>query len=287
MRRTFRLLLAPLTAVSVTGCLASKGDVRLLQDELRATRADVARSDSVHRRQTDSLAAALTALASAQVRGDQALQQSLQSTDAKLGELATRSRNLELTTGEKFKALNDDVSQVQELARQNMRGVTAARAVAEQVSAAPVTTSSGSGDSTARTAAPVAPGPATLLLAGNAGILQGSCRAARRSYEELLRQFPNSLEAPEAQYKIGESFVSCAEGGNPAAADSVYTLVTTRYPKSDFAATSLYKRADMQLKAGKTDVARSLLQRIVCEYPKSTVYPLATERLGSPLPRCR
>jgi TolA-binding protein len=286
VRRTFRLLAGPVAAVCVTGCLASKGDIRLLQDELRATRADVARLDSVRRRQTDSLAAALAALASAQARGDQVLQR----TDAKLGDLATRSRNFELATGEKFKGLNDDVSQVQELARQNMRGVTAARAVAEQVSAAPATTSSGSGDSTARTATPVAPGPATLLLAGNAGILQGSCRAARRSYEELLRQFPTSLEAPEAEYKIGESFVSCAEGGNPggnpAAADSVYTLVTTRYPKSDFAATSLYKRADMQMKAGKTDVARSLLQRIVCEYPKSTVYPIATERLGTPS-RCR
>ena len=75
-------------------------------------------------------------------------------------------------------------------------------------------------------------------------------------------------------------------GGNPAAADSVYTLVTSRYPKSDFAATSLYKRADMQMKAGKSDVARSLLQRIVCEYPKSTVFPLATEKLGSQT-RCR
>ena len=240
--------------------------------------------------QTDSLAAALAALASAQARGDQSLQQSLQGTDAKLGDLVTRSRNFELTTNEKFKSLNDDVAQVQELARQNMRGVTAARAVAEQVAATPGTPPPGS-DSTARAAAPVAPGPATLLLAGNAGILQGSCRAARRSYEELLKQFPTSIEAPEAQYKIGESFVSCAEGGNPsgnpAAADSVYTLVTTRYPKSDFAATSLYKRADMQMKAGKTDVARSLLQRIVCEYPKSTVYPLATEKLGSPTPRCR
>ena len=184
------MLAGPFAAVCVTGCLASKGDIRLLQDQLRATRADVARLDSVHRRQTDSLAAALAALASAQARGDQMLQQSLQGTDAKLGDLASRTRNFELTTGEKFKALNDDVSQVQELARQNMRGVTAARAVAEQVAAAPGTSPASTGASAGRAAAPVAPGPATLLLAGNAGILQGSCRAARRSYEELLKQFP-------------------------------------------------------------------------------------------------
>jgi TolA-binding protein len=278
------LLVGSLTAFSLTGCLASKGDVRLLQDELRATRAAVARSDSAHRRETDSLTAALAALATARAHGDQTLQQSLQQTEAKVAAVAGRLQSFELSTNEKFKGLNDDVAQVQELARQNMRGMTAARAVAEQVAAAPVAASPT--DTTARPTTSVAPGPATLLLAGNASILQGSCRAARRSYEELLRQYPNAFEAPEAQYKIAESFVSCAEGGNPAAADSVYALVTSRYPKSDFAATALWKRADAQSKAGNREVARGLLQRIVCEYPKSTVYPLATDRLGSQT-RCK
>jgi TolA-binding protein len=278
------LLVATLAAAGLSGCLASKGDVRLLQDELRATRAAVARSDSAHRRETDSLTAALAVLGSTQSRSDQALQQSIQQTDARVSALGGRLQNLELSTNEKFKGLNDDVAQVQELARQNMRGVTAARAVAEQAAATPMTAP---GDSTTRPATPTTvPGPATLLLAGNASILQGSCRAARRSYEDLLREYPNALEAPEAQYKIAESFVSCAEGGNLAAADSVYSLVTARYPKSDYAATSLWKRADAQLKAGNKDVARGLLQRIVCEYPKSTVYPLATDRLGSQ-PRCK
>jgi TolA-binding protein len=277
----FSLLVGSVAALGTTGCLASKGDIRLLQDELRATRAVVAKSDSAHRRETDSLAAVLAALASAQARGDQSLQAQL---DAKFASLSTRLQSFELGTGEKLKDLNDDLAQVQELARQNVRGVTAARAAAEQVAATPVTTP---GDTTTRPTTSTAPGPATLLLAGNSSILQGSCRAARRSYEELLRSSPNALEAPEAQYKIAESFASCAEGGNPAAADSVYALVTARYPKSDFAATALWKRADAQAKAGATDVARGLLQRIVCEYPKSTVYPLATDRLGRQIQRCK
>jgi len=294
--RSFRLLVVPIVALGGTGCLASKGDVLLLQNELKATRASAARSDAAHRRETDSLAAAHTAalneLRAAQAVRDSALRQELQqlllraqqATDSKLGDLINRSRNLEITTGEKFKSLNDDVSQIRELARQSVRGVTAARAIAEQAAAKPVGPPAGPltpADSTAHAPAPVAAGPATLLQAGNAFILQGSCRSARRSYEEILRQFPISLEAPEAQYMIGESFVSCPEGGNPAAADSVYSLVTTRYLKSDFAAISLYKRAGMQTKAGKPDLARSLLQRIVCEFPKSTVFRLATDQLGS------
>jgi TolA-binding protein len=166
-----------------------------------------------------------------------------------------------------------------------MRSVTQAKAAAEQATG---TTIPASGDSSTRAgSASGVQGPATLLLAGNGAILQGSCRAARRSYEELLKQFPDALEAAEAQYKIAESFVSCAEGGNPAAADSVYSLVTSRYPTSDFAATALWKRADAQEKDGNVDVARGLLQRIVCEYPKSTVYPRATDRLGSNRKRCK
>ena len=113
--RSSRLLVGLLSVLSVTGCLASKGDIRLLQDELRAMRAGVARTDSAHRREADSLATVLAALASAQARGDQALQQAQQQTDAKLGELLSGVRTFELTTTEKFRGLSDDVAQVQEL----------------------------------------------------------------------------------------------------------------------------------------------------------------------------
>jgi len=270
-------LLAGLLAALSTGCLASKGDIRLLQDELRATRAAAARSDSMHQRQIDSLVAALTTLSALQTKGDQTLRQMLQQTDSRITDIANRQKSFEVTTNERFKTMNEDLAQVQELARQNVRGVTAARAAAEQAAVVQPPP----GDSGAK--APVAssaPGPATLLQAGNAAILQGSCRSARRSYEDLIANWPNDPLAPAAQLAIAESFVACAEGGNPAAADSVYSLVVTRYPKTDQAAIALWKRADALLKLGKAEAAKTLLQRIICEYPKSTVYSLATDRAG-------
>jgi len=84
-------------------------------------------------------------------------------------------------------------------------------------------------------------------------------------YEDLLRLYPNDGLAAEAQYRIGESFIACAEGGNPAAADSVYSLVVARYPKSEFGGISLYKQAEM-IKATKPDSRKVLYQRIVCEF---------------------
>jgi TolA-binding protein len=284
--KSSRLLAGLLAALGTTGCLASKGDIRLLQDELRATRAAAARSDSMHQRQIDSLVNALTAMSALQTKSDQTLRQMMQQTDSRVTDLANRQKSYEIATTERIKLINDDLAQVQELARQNVRGVTAARAAAEQL-AVVVSPGTGGVDTSSRSASATstAPGPATLLQAGNAAILQGSCRAARRSYEDLIANWPNDALAPEAQLRIAESYVACAEGGNPAAADSVYSLVVTRYPKTEQAATALWKRADAQLKLGKTDVARALLQRIVCEYPKSTVYPLATDRLGKTI--CR
>ena len=288
--RASRLLAVSLAALGSTGCLASKGDIRLLQEELRAARADAARSDSLHQRQIDSLVAALSSLSAMQIKGDKALQQSLQQTDSRLTDLSNRVKTSDINTNERFKSMNDDLAQVQELVRQNMRGVTAARAAAEQAAAAPPPTPAPATatDTTVHTApaASTAPGPATLLLTGRAAILQQSCRSARRSFEDLIKNWPNAPEAAEAQFLIGESFVSCPEGGNPASADSVYQLVTQRYPKSEFAATALWKRADSQQKLGNADAAKTLLQRIVCEYPKSLVYKLATERLGTPA-RCK
>ena len=126
-----------------------------------------------------------------------------------------------------------------------------------------------------------------MLLEGRRQILQGSCATARRIYQDILSQFPDSPDAPEALYSIAESYVACGQDGNPAQADSVYRLVVERYPRSDFAATSLYKRAEVLRLGGKPAEAKPLYEKIVCEYPKSTVFLQATNRLGSARPTCR
>src|SRR4051812_22590121 len=255
--KVFRLFVGSLAVAGATGCLATKGDIRLLQDELRATRSVVARSDSAHKRTSDSLAVALATLRSSQMRTDQALQQSIQQANDALKALTTRVTSIEVANRERFKSIDEDLSQVQELARQSARGSTIARAQQEQAAVVPRPTIV---DTTAAASQPTVPagvaGPATLLLNGRSQIIQGGCVAARRAFQDLLASFPNSLEAAEAQYSIAESYNSCGEGGNPAKADSVYRLVTEKYPRSDFAATSLYKRAEMQRLAGRADLAR-------------------------------
>lgn len=278
-----RLIAVALLALSATGCLATKGDIRLLQDELRASRASVARSDSVHRRTSDSLAAAVTRLAAAQTRADQTLTQAQQKANDDLKALLTRVSTSDIATKEQLKSLDDDLDQIRELVRQNMRGSAVARAQAEQSVRQPApTTSDSTAPATGTPAAPSgAPGPATLLSNGRSMMIAGSCSAARRAFQDLLTMYPESQDAAEAQFSIGASYGECGEGGNTAKADSVYKLVMDKYPKSDFAPTSLYKRAEMQRLAGKADVAKPMYAKIVCEYPKSTVFAQALDRHGS------
>ena len=279
---TSRLIAGSLLALSATGCLATKGDIRLLQEELRATRASVARSDSAHRRTSDSLAAAVASLAAIQSSATRDLERR---TSDDLKALTARVSANDIATKEQLKSLTVDLDQVREIARQNARGAALARAQMEQASRPAAGTGQ---DTTAAPAPPPAgtPGSATLLVNGRSMIINGSCAAARRAFQEILTLDPESQDAPEAQFSIAESYVKCGEDGNPEKADSVYRLVIEKYPKSDFAATSLYKRAEMLRSGGKPNEARPLYAKVVCDYPKSTVFAQALDRLGS-RPACK
>jgi TolA-binding protein len=276
-------------ALSVSGCFATKGDVRLLQEEVRAARASAARSDSIQRQTSDSLRVALANLSAVQTLAAKDAVAAQQKTSDEIKALATRVTNNDIATKEQLKALDDDVNQVREIARQNARGAAAVRAQMEQATRPPAPTLPP--DSTSAAAPPTPsgpPGPATLLTNGRSLVAQGSCSTGRRSFLELLTQYPDSPDAPEALSLIAESYVACGEGGNPAKADSVYRLVTERYPKTDFASVALYKRAEALRLANKMSEAKPLYERIVCEYPKSTILAQTLSRLGGQQrPTCR
>ena len=54
-----------------------------------------------------------------------------------------------------------------------------------------------------------------------------------------------------------------------AAADSVYVVLYTRYPKSPNAATGLYRHGTYLWDQGKKAEARIALNRVLSEYPSS------------------
>jgi tol-pal system protein YbgF len=244
----------PVAAMAVTGCMASKADIRLLQDEIRTLRAMQLRSDTAQRRQADS---ALVML----VR-----------TNDSVRVLGQRMASFQANIGGELYEMGKQLITIQELAGMSSKRIMELRSTMEE-RAQSITPA---GTDSASAAAPAAPGPAQLFQLSFDQLRRGSYGTARAGFEELLRRYPDFEEASAAQLYIGQSY---AEERRTADADSVYALVVTRFPRSKDAPTALYKYGLSQLSQGRKAAARAALQRVVREYPQSTEAELAGDRL--------
>jgi tol-pal system protein YbgF len=245
--------LAPLAALVLAGCLASKTDIALLQTDLQTMRVESARGDSARRAQIDQVLALLT-----------------RSNDS-VRAISARLAKLQGDVANDHYRMSQEIIQLQELSGQSTRRLQELRGALEE--RAPAAAQPAPGDS-ARPAA--APGPGQLFQSSLDQLRRGSIGVARGGFEELLRTYPTYEDAPEAMVYIAETY---AAERNQAAADSVYGLVVQRYPRSPKAATALYKRAQISRSAGQTAAARAAFERIVRDYPRSDEAALAREQL--------
>jgi len=250
--------LAPAAALLLGGCLASKQDVFLLQNQMRTMQVASARADSARSAQTNLV-----------------LNQIVQANDS-VRVLSVRLAKLQSTVATDHYEMARQILQIQELSGQSQRRLQELRASLEersQMAAAPVPAPA-PGD-TSRPA-PAGPGPAQLFQSSLDQLRRGSATVARGGFEELLRNYPNSDDAPEAMIYIAETY---AAERNQVAADSVYGLVVQRYPKSPKAATALYKHGLSLRAAGRTTAAKAAFDRVVRDYPRSDEATLAREQL--------
>jgi tol-pal system protein YbgF len=247
-------VVAPALALVAAGCLASKTDVALLQADIQAMRTQSARGDSAQRLQIE-----------------QVLSQVIRANDS-VRAVSARLAKLQADVVNDHHEMGVQILQIQELSGQSQRRLQELRASLEdrtQAAAQPVP-----GD-TSKTAV-AGPGPGQLFQSSLDQLRRGSISVARGGFEELLRTYPSSEDAPEAMVYIAETY---AAERNQVAADSVYGLVVQRYPRSPKAATALYKRALVLKSAGQNAAARASLERIVREYPRSDEASLAREQL--------
>jgi tol-pal system protein YbgF len=244
-------------ASSATACMASKGDVRVLQDEMRALRSSIAQTDTMRRAQTDT-AMLLISRANDSLRA-----------------LSTRLSAFQANVTGGMYDMNRQLLQIQELSGQSQRRLQELRASmesrAESMSAQVPTTA------TPDTTKPAGgPGPAQLFQIAFDQMQRGSFGVARSGFQELVDKYPTFDAVPSAQLYIGQSF---AEEKNVTAADSVYQLVAAKYPQSKAAPTALYKFALSLIAQKKTAPAKAALTRIVKDYPNSDEASLARDLL--------
>jgi tol-pal system protein YbgF len=248
-------VLAPAMAMLVASCVASKQDVALLQSDIRAMRDQSARGDSAQR-----------------IQVEQVLAQVIRTNDS-VRAVSARLAKLQADVVNDHHEMGVQILQIQELSGQSQRRLQELRASLEDRTQAAAQPAPGD---TSKSVTAAAPGQGQLFQSSLDQLRRGSVGVARSGFEELLRTYPNSEDAPEAMVYIAETY---AAERNQAAADSVYGLVVQRYPKSPKAATALYKRALVLKSAGQNAAARASLERIVREYPRSDEASLAREQL--------
>jgi tol-pal system protein YbgF len=241
---------------STTGCLASQGDIRVLQDELRALRSSIAQTDTARRAQADTVLSLIAR------------------TNDSLRLLSTRFSAFQASVSGGMYDMNRQLLQIQELSGQSQRRLQELRASMEANKDAMTATPAAATPDTSRAAA--GPGPAQLFQVAFDQMQRGSYGVARSGFQELLNRYPTFEEAPSAQLYIGQSF---AEEKNVASADSVYQLVVAKYPQSKAAPTALYKYALSLIAEKKTAPAKAALNRIVKDYPNSDEASLARDLL--------
>ena len=259
-RRRIGRSVAPLAFCLTGACFATRSDMRVLQGDILNFRTETTRADSARARQIASVAASLGTVAD-----------SVRATSDRITRLQGDNRG-------DLRSIQQQLLQIQELTGQSQRRLQEMRAEMEarpqQVAPPPVATVPG--DTTVKNPVQSSPGPNQLYQLAYDQLRRGSFGAARSGFEELLRLYPTSELAPDAQINIAEAY---GAEGSAAAADSAFAAVVSKYPRSPRASTALYKIALSFARQGRRVDARTSMDRVVREYPTSDEADLARDWL--------
>ena len=261
--------LTPVVALATGACFATRSDMQVLQNDLRVLQVEqrasadsafraAARRDSITAAQLDQLLAAL--------RG---LRDSTRATTLRMQRFQGEVR-------EDLFALGQQLIQIQTLTGASEQRLRQFRVDMEQRSKE--IQAANAADTGARAAA-AAPGPEQLYDVGLQQSRRSAWTSARGAFDDLLRQYPQSPVASDAQLQVAYTY----EGEKKqAAADSVYRLVVANYPRSTAAPTALYKYAQSLIAAKKPAEARVLIERLRRDYPGSDAERLARDLVPPP-----
>lgn len=260
------LAIGALTFVA-TGCVATRNDMRILQSDIFALRAEQARADS-------ALARELAAISASLQQAIAVLSDSMNDVSGRMGRLQADTRQSLYAIEQQLLVLGELTGQSQ----QQLRRLYAEMEVRNQQLAAQggVPADSSPGAAPAPATPPPTEGPYTLYEIGRAQLQSQSYGTARAAFEQLITTHPTSDLVPLALLGIADAF---AGERRTAEADSTYRLVASRHPQSTAAPTSLYRLALSVDRQGRRADARATMQQIVSNYPRSEEADLAADWL--------
>jgi tol-pal system protein YbgF len=255
-------------SLSSAACFASAASLDEVRDDVSATRAEAAVADSVRALQLVQILSTLRDVTDSISTLSQRITRVRAETQADVRGMRETVNQILEVTGQSEAKLRELRSQIDSRIR------AAAPPPAPQLPAAPA----GDTVQTPTQAAPAeeVPSAEDLYRIGRDQFTRGGNSAARAALTDLLKRYPDSELAADAQFLIAESY---AAEGTTAAADSAYAKVVTKYADSPRAPTALYKRGVMAQTARRTTTAKRLYNQLIDKYPSSDEAELARERL--------
>ncbi len=120
------------------------------------------------------------------------------------------------------------------------------------------------------------PSPSTYYNLAWSAFAGNQYEEAIRLYEEALKRFPDSIEAPAARLNMGEAYMNL---NRPKEALVAFTAVITLHKDSDEVSTAYYRQGDCYERLGQKPQAEKSYQYVRTQYPDSAAAPLATQAL--------
>jgi tol-pal system protein YbgF len=260
--------------VSSAGCFASTAQLDEVRDDVSTARAESATADSVRAVQLVQILSTLRDLEDSIGALNQRMTRLRAETQADIRGMRQTVSQIAEVSGQSEARLKELRSQIDSRIKQVPPSPAPASPPADTLAPAPQTTTA------PQTASPppaeAGPDAEELYRIGRDQLTRGGNSAARAALADLLKRFPDSELAPDAQFLMGEAY---SAERNVAAADSAYSIVVTKYPDSPRAPTALYKRGVLAQGARRTTTAKRLYNELIQKYPSSDEAELARERL--------
>jgi tol-pal system protein YbgF len=241
-------------ALGLTAGCALKGDVRKVELQVQALKADLASSNAQRAAERDTTLAAI-----------RLLQQALSTQQSYLVQMRGDLRT-------ELQSVQQQLVAVQELSGLSQQRITELRSRLESRTqqsdpgAAPGAPVGPSGN-------PAGPGPEQMYEVSLQQYRRGSLATARLGFREFLRVFPTHERAADALFYIGESFEQAA----PDSAAAVYDQLVRSHAKSPRAPSALYKLGLLAEQRGDRATARTFYSRVIAGYPRSPEADLARQ----------
>src|SRR5688572_6177929 len=118
--------------------------------------------------------------------------------------------------------------------------------------------------------------PSRMLDTAKSDYFSGSYASAVSGFDSLLRTFPTSEAAAEAQFMLGETY---SQQKRYPEAVNAYTAAIQKFPRSMWVPEAYYKRGKAQESLGTPEAARASYAMLLTTYPATPSHGLAKQAL--------